>query len=105
MVPDANEVPLGTILPFPPDNIPEGWEVFDGRWLTYAHYPDLFDVIESAPAQVRHIWESMGGTFTHTLIRLPNPTSAEARAALFGNNPAPEIDFVLAIKAERPDNQ
>lgn len=103
-VPDPNDLPLGAILPFPPGEVPEGWEVFDGRFLGNDLYDDLYDVISTAPKQVRNLWRALGGGVKMHGLILPGPTHAEATAMVFGSNAHPEIDFVLAIRAKRTGN-
>jgi hypothetical protein len=100
--PDPQTVPVGTVLPFLPNEVPEGWEIFDGRAVDM---PEFHAILTNGPAMGRQLWHQMGGSINDDgSIGLPNPTQEEARAHVFGSAPHPEMEIVLAIKAKRPSN-
>ena len=90
LLPLADDAPLGMVLPYPGDQIPTGWLLFDGSTLNEKEYPELSALLRGAEGIETH-WSNMGGSFTDEAIIFPNPEFSEG-------------GITLAIKAKRTVN-
>jgi hypothetical protein len=99
-IPSHEDVPVGAILPFKADEVPDTFEVFDGRVLTLADNFDLVRELERQRSNIESYWEEMGGArIKRSAWRMPNLDEDQVWTLLA--LPKIKDDVVLAIKARR----
>jgi hypothetical protein len=91
-------LPVGTVLPFKPGEVPENWESFEGQSLYARDYPDLYFSLGAA----EEIWEAMGGAITSDGILMPGPlTDEETNKLVWGMTMDKAVPMTLALKVRR----
>ena len=83
----ADQLPIGSILPFKPGEVPSNWREFNGDTLTLQEYPTVVAHLFCASKDTTRLWERMGGSIKDNKIILPRITSdAEANQLVWGNS-------------------
>jgi hypothetical protein len=91
-------LPVGTVIPFKPGEVPENWEPFEGQTLYRGDYPDLYLHIRRAT----EVWEQMGGKVGAHFLVLPGPLDHEEANRLVWNATfATPVPMTLALKVRR----
>jgi hypothetical protein len=93
---DVTEMPIGTCLPFKPNEVPEGWIKFEGQTIKENDHPLLFERVLA----IDTIWERLGGNVKNSKITFPSPSPEQVSVMAFGVSYKNQPDMVLAIKAE-----
>lgn len=93
------DAPLGMVLPFHEDSIPEEWLAFNGQSLDEAHYSDLWELLQETKDGIKEYWELMGGALNSDVIVLPDVDSEKVSELM--RWPRSVEGTTLAIKAKR----
>jgi hypothetical protein len=93
---DVTEMPVGSLLPFKPDSVPEGWIKLKGQEVSGESNPLLYERIDA----VEEIWQMLGGSIKDGTIIMPDPDPQQVSKMSFGVSFKNQPDMVLAIKAE-----
>jgi hypothetical protein len=91
-------LPVGTVMPFKPGDVPENWREFNGQKLLRGTHPHLYLRLRDA----RELWEKMGGSIETHYIVMPGPlTDEETNKLVWGMTMKDSIPMTLALKVER----
>jgi hypothetical protein len=91
-----DHMPIGGLLPFNPDKVPQGWIPLEGQTLWREDNEELHENI----AMLKGLWEILGGSVGDKAIICPDLTADEVCKFSFGLSFKNTIPMVLAIKAE-----
>lgn len=100
---DLDTLPIGSVIPVLEDEVPEGFEPFDGRTLDLQSYPRLRDRLIAAPKEAMRILEGWGVWYDpeHSELTLSRVDPDLIMQMMWGVVMSDGPELVLAIKAER----
>lgn len=91
-------MPIFSILPFKPGEVPDGWIEFKGQFIGQGEFPELYEAIKMSQ-EANGLWEDQFNAeiLVDGLI-LPDPTYEQAALWSMGVSLNPPPPCVLAIK-------
>lgn len=94
----ALTAPLGTVLPYDPDAVPESWLIWNGQKVPRSEFPDLVTLLERTREYTERLWTHLGG---HRINADEWRTPDLDRSAAWGAIGMPDMgtEIVLAQKA------
>lgn len=104
---DLKALPIGSVMPFFRDQVPEPWIELNGQEILWGEAPELHKLFENAPPEALKIWEGWGGGWAMSdepgegmELWTPKIEPGTAIQMLWGVKYENAPDVVLAIKAD-----
>lgn len=98
---DTEYLPLGSVIPWPRNEVPEGWLAFDGQSFLAENHSELYALLETMDPRAGDIFDGWGGEIdpkTHS-VTLPDIDSDSVMGLMWGVAIQNGPELVLAIKA------